>query len=66
MPSLHLHRSYFVAEPLTFWLLACVSAEPVEHSLDDGDGPHYPQVKLCTPEFYHEHEHMVSIQKGGS
>uniref|UniRef100_A0A670K174 Caspase 2 n=1 Tax=Podarcis muralis TaxID=64176 RepID=A0A670K174_PODMU len=38
-------------------------AEPVEHSLDDGDGPHYPQVKLCTPEFYHEHEHMAYRMK---
>ncbi|XP_077777188.1 caspase-2 isoform X4 [Podarcis muralis] len=37
--------------------------EPVEHSLDDGDGPHYPQVKLCTPEFYHEHEHMAYRMK---
>ncbi|XP_061493754.1 caspase-2 isoform X2 [Rhineura floridana] len=34
-------------------------ATPMEHSLDDGDGPHYPQVKPCTPEFYHTHEHLA-------
>ncbi|XP_063150785.1 caspase-2 [Candoia aspera] len=34
-------------------------AEPMEHSLDDGDGPHYPQVKPCTPEFYHTHAHLA-------
>ncbi|KAJ7335058.1 hypothetical protein JRQ81_012999 [Phrynocephalus forsythii] len=28
----------------------------MEHFLDDGDGPHYPNVKPCTPEFYHAHE----------
>ncbi|KAG8130248.1 hypothetical protein E2320_016824, partial [Naja naja] len=31
------------------------NAVPMEHSLDDGDGPHYSQVKPCTPEFYHTH-----------
>lgn len=30
--------------------------ESMEHSLDDGDGPHYPQVKPCTPEFYRAHD----------
>uniref|UniRef100_A0A8D0BN25 Caspase-2 n=1 Tax=Salvator merianae TaxID=96440 RepID=A0A8D0BN25_SALMN len=33
--------------------------EPMEHSLDNGDGPHYPQVKHCTPEFYYTHEHLA-------
>ncbi|XP_062985069.1 caspase-2 isoform X2 [Elgaria multicarinata webbii] len=33
--------------------------EPMEHSLDKGDGPHYPQVKPCTPDFYHAHEHLA-------
>ncbi|KAF7241161.1 Caspase-2 [Varanus komodoensis] len=33
--------------------------ELMEHSLDNGDGPHYPQVKPCTPEFYHAHEHLA-------
>ncbi|XP_007425963.1 caspase-2 [Python bivittatus] len=35
------------------------NAEPMEHSLDDGDGPHYPQVKLCTSEFYLTHAHLA-------
>ncbi|KAL8202711.1 UNVERIFIED_CONTAM: Caspase-2 [Gekko kuhli] len=33
--------------------------ESMEHSLDNGDGPHYPQVKPCTPEFYHAHQHLA-------
>uniref|UniRef100_A0A2D4MK22 Caspase-2 n=1 Tax=Micrurus spixii TaxID=129469 RepID=A0A2D4MK22_9SAUR len=32
---------------------------PMEHSLDDGDGPHYSQVKPCTPEFYRTHAHLA-------
>ncbi|KAM3846646.1 caspase-2 isoform 2-T4 [Vipera latastei] len=35
------------------------NAEPMEHSLDDGDGPHYPQVKPCTLEFYRTHLHLA-------
>uniref|UniRef100_A0A8C3NPC3 Caspase 2 n=1 Tax=Cyanoderma ruficeps TaxID=181631 RepID=A0A8C3NPC3_9PASS len=33
--------------------------EPMEHSLDDGDGPSIPPVKYCTPEFYHSHQHLA-------
>ncbi|NXX61182.1 CASP2 protein, partial [Scopus umbretta] len=33
--------------------------EPVEHSLDNGDGPSVPPVKYCTPEFYHDHQHLA-------
>lgn len=33
--------------------------EPVEHSLDNGDGPPIPPVKHCTPEFYHDHQHLA-------
>ncbi|OXB71811.1 UNVERIFIED_CONTAM: hypothetical protein H355_002780 [Colinus virginianus] len=31
----------------------------VEHSLDSGDGPVIPPVKQCTPEFYHDHQHLA-------
>uniref|UniRef100_A0A8D0L4V7 Caspase-2 n=1 Tax=Sphenodon punctatus TaxID=8508 RepID=A0A8D0L4V7_SPHPU len=31
----------------------------MEHSLDNGDGPPCPQVKPCTPEFYHTHQHLA-------
>ncbi|XP_013919167.1 PREDICTED: caspase-2 [Thamnophis sirtalis] len=31
------------------------NAVPMEHSLDDGDGPHYSLVKPCTLEFYRTH-----------
>ncbi|XP_008935934.1 PREDICTED: caspase-2, partial [Merops nubicus] len=34
-------------------------AEPVEHSLDNGDGPTIPPVKCCTPKFYHSHQHLA-------
>ncbi|XP_053156402.1 caspase-2 isoform X2 [Hemicordylus capensis] len=33
--------------------------EAMEHSLDNGDGPHYPQVKPCTQAFYDTHEHLA-------
>ncbi|XP_071619161.1 caspase-2 isoform X2 [Heliangelus exortis] len=33
--------------------------EPMEHSLDNGDGPSVPPVKYCTPEFYHDHWHLA-------
>ncbi|NWI66378.1 CASP2 protein, partial [Todus mexicanus] len=33
--------------------------EPVEHSLDNGDGPPIPLLKHCTPEFYHDHQHLA-------
>ncbi|XP_023795351.1 caspase-2 isoform X2 [Cyanistes caeruleus] len=33
--------------------------EPIEHSLDNGDGPSVPPVKYCTPEFYHNHQHLA-------
>ncbi|XP_053943265.1 caspase-2 isoform X1 [Cuculus canorus] len=33
--------------------------EPMEHSLDNGDGPSIPLVKCCTPEFYHDHQHLA-------
>ncbi|XP_075366440.1 caspase-2 isoform X2 [Mycteria americana] len=33
--------------------------EPMEHSLDNGDGPLIPPVKYCTPEFYHDHQHLA-------
>ncbi|XP_069721561.1 caspase-2 isoform X1 [Phaenicophaeus curvirostris] len=33
--------------------------EPMEHSLDNGDGPSIPLVKYCTPEFYHDHQHLA-------
>ncbi|NXQ32204.1 CASP2 protein, partial [Alaudala cheleensis] len=33
--------------------------EPMEHSLDNGDGPSVPPVKYCTPEFYHSHQHLA-------
>ncbi|XP_075020523.1 caspase-2 isoform X3 [Calonectris borealis] len=33
--------------------------EPMEHSLDNGDGPSIPPVKYCTPEFYHDHWHLA-------
>ncbi|XP_015272754.1 PREDICTED: caspase-2 [Gekko japonicus] len=33
--------------------------ESMEYSLDNGDGPHYPPVKPCTPEFYHAHQHLA-------
>nr|XP_033780856.1 caspase-2 [Geotrypetes seraphini]XP_033780857.1 caspase-2 [Geotrypetes seraphini] len=32
--------------------------EPMEHSLDDGDGPSGSMVKPCTKEFYNNHCHM--------
>ncbi|XP_053792446.1 caspase-2 isoform X2 [Vidua chalybeata] len=32
--------------------------EPVEDSLDNRDGPSIPPVKYCTPEFYHNHQHL--------
>ncbi|XP_058025182.1 caspase-2 isoform X2 [Ahaetulla prasina] len=35
------------------------NALPMEHSLDDGDGPHYSQVKPCTLEFYRTHAHLA-------
>ncbi|XP_054858194.1 caspase-2 isoform X3 [Eublepharis macularius] len=35
------------------------NGEQVEYSLDNGDGPHYPPVKPCTPEFYHAHQHLA-------
>ncbi|XP_070791477.1 caspase-2 [Pituophis catenifer annectens] len=35
------------------------NAVPMEHSLDDGDGPHYSQVKPCTLEFYRTHAHLA-------
>ncbi|XP_066472678.1 caspase-2 [Tiliqua scincoides] len=34
-------------------------AKAMEHSLDNGDGPHYSQVKSCTPEFYYIHKHLA-------
>ncbi|NXI33772.1 CASP2 protein, partial [Sterrhoptilus dennistouni] len=33
--------------------------EPMEHSLDNGDGPSVPPVKYCTPEFYQNHQHLA-------
>ncbi|XP_014374156.1 caspase-2 isoform X2 [Alligator sinensis] len=33
--------------------------EPFEHSLDNGDGPPYPQVRACTPEFYRTHQRLA-------
>ncbi|XP_057271942.1 caspase-2 isoform X2 [Pezoporus wallicus] len=33
--------------------------EPMENSLDNGDGPLIPQVKYCTPKFYHDHQHLA-------
>ncbi|XP_010209837.1 PREDICTED: caspase-2 isoform X1 [Tinamus guttatus] len=33
--------------------------EPVELSWDNGDGPPVPPVKHCTPEFYHDHQHLA-------
>ncbi|XP_060092912.1 caspase-2 [Heteronotia binoei] len=33
--------------------------ESMDYSWDNGDGPHYPQVKPCTPEFYHAHQHLA-------
>ncbi|XP_030043156.1 caspase-2 [Microcaecilia unicolor] len=42
--------------------------EPMEHSLDDGDGPPCPVVKPCTKEFYSNHCHtsypMTSQPRG--
>ncbi|XP_070598139.1 caspase-2 isoform X1 [Erythrolamprus reginae] len=35
------------------------NAVPMEYSLDDGDGPHYSQVKPCTLEFYRTHAHLA-------
>lgn len=34
---------------------------PMEHSLDNGDGPPCLQVKPCTPEFYQAHYQLVSL-----
>uniref|UniRef100_A0A8B9MSN8 Caspase 2 n=1 Tax=Accipiter nisus TaxID=211598 RepID=A0A8B9MSN8_9AVES len=43
-----------------FLLLICLfCTEPMEHSLDNGDGPPIPLVKYCTPEFYHDHQHLA-------
>ncbi|XP_048360461.1 caspase-2 isoform X2 [Sphaerodactylus townsendi] len=33
--------------------------EQMDYSVDNGDGPHYPQVKPCTPEFYHAHQNLA-------
>nr|XP_021404675.1 caspase-2 [Lonchura striata domestica] len=33
--------------------------EPIEHSLDNRDGPSIPPVKYCTSEFYHNHQHLA-------
>ncbi|NXT82966.1 CASP2 protein, partial [Zapornia atra] len=33
--------------------------EPIEHSLDNQDGPPVPLVKYCTPEFYNDHQHLA-------
>ncbi|XP_006127417.1 caspase-2 isoform X1 [Pelodiscus sinensis] len=33
--------------------------EPMNHSLDNGDGPPCTMVKPCTPEFYHAHQHLA-------
>ncbi|NXS06922.1 CASP2 protein, partial [Neodrepanis coruscans] len=33
--------------------------EPMEISLDNGDGPPVPPVKCCTPEFYRDHQHLA-------
>uniref|UniRef100_A0A8C5K663 Caspase-2 n=1 Tax=Jaculus jaculus TaxID=51337 RepID=A0A8C5K663_JACJA len=37
-----------------------LSADTVEHSLDNGDGPPCLQVKPCTPEFYQTHYQLVN------
>lgn len=41
------------------------TAVPMECPLDDGDGPHYSQVKPCTLEFYRTHAHLVSKLESG-
>ncbi|XP_074751704.1 caspase-2 isoform X4 [Athene noctua] len=33
--------------------------EPMEHSLDNGDGLPIPPVKYCSPEFYRDHQHLA-------
>lgn len=45
---------------LSLLLMCLFRTEPMEHSLDNGDGPPIPPVKCCTPEFYRDHQHSVS------
>lgn len=44
---------------LFYWYI-WFCTEPIEHSLDNGDGPSIPAVKYCSPEFYRNHQHLVS------
>uniref|UniRef100_H9GC58 Caspase-2 n=1 Tax=Anolis carolinensis TaxID=28377 RepID=H9GC58_ANOCA len=53
------HLSFPVSESGILQKWPRRNPEPMEHSLDDGDGPHYPQVMPCTPEFYRTHEQLA-------
>ncbi|KAM9651180.1 caspase-2 [Trichechus inunguis] len=54
-----LHLPFPVSESCRPLKQPRLSADPMEHSLDSGDGPPCLQVKPCTPEFYQRHRQMA-------